>query len=113
MCAAMSNESRMDDDRLRDALEPGQDCLSIEDLGLYLDQKGDRSWRATVQSHVAACPHCATEMHLMQEFQSADVPAQDAEAVRAVTAQLERRSSEIFGHRRETARAGRSWWREL
>ena len=102
-----------DDIRLREALAPGKDCPSIEDLGLYEERKGDQSWRAGIQSHVAACAYCATELHLMQEFQSGEVSADEAAAVRTVTAQLDRRASEIFQRGRELGRPRGPWWKKL
>lgn len=108
----MSNESR-NDDVLREALAPGKDCLSIEDLGHYLEEKGDATWRSGVKSHLFTCAHCRTELHLLQEFQAGDIGDQEAPAVQAITAQLSGRSSEIFGWGGEPAAARPSWWKGL
>jgi hypothetical protein len=112
MSGAMSSESRKDEDLLRDALAPGTDCPSIEDLGHYLDERGDPAWRGALQSHLSLCAHCRTELHLLQEFESGEVSAQEAAAVRAVTEQLTRRSSEILSHR-EAARDRRPGLQEI
>jgi hypothetical protein len=109
----MSSESRKDADLLRDALGPGKDCPSIEDLGLYLEQKGDQTWRGSLKSHLSACTHCRTELNLLQEFQSGEVSAQEAEAVQAVTAQLARRSAKIFASAPEAPPLRRPWWKEV
>jgi len=109
----MSSESRKDADLLRDGLAPGKDCPSIEDLGLYLEQKGDQAWHGSLKSHLSACPHCRTELKLLQEFQSGDVSAQEAEAVQAVTAQLARGSAKIFATAPEAAPLRRPWWKEV
>jgi hypothetical protein len=113
MSAAMSSESRKDGELLRESLGPGKDCLSIEDLGHYLEQKGDQTWRAGVKSHLAGCSHCHTELHLLQEFQAGDVSEQEAAAVQAITRQLAARSSEIFGQSRQPAAHRAPWWKGI
>src|SRR5436305_14587698 len=109
MSEAMSSESRRDGELLRAALAPGKDCPSIEDLGHYLEQKGDQTWRASLKSHLAGCSHCRTEMHMLQEFESGAIGADEAEAVHSIAAELARRSPEVFGHARVAAPARQPW----
>jgi len=96
----MSSEPREDGDLLREAPAPGNDCLSIEDLGHYLGERGDPAWRAGAESHISNCSHCRTELQLLQEFQAGEI---EARAVQRITAQ----------QGRELAAAKPSWWQGL
>ena len=82
---------------LKNALEPGDGCLSIEQLGRLHDGLLSPMEARATNAHLAACPSCRVEREMLQEFQTVDVRAGEAEVVRAGRQRLRSRAPEIFG----------------
>lgn len=71
----------------RSWLTPSPDCLTTAQLERLADGHGD----AQAQAHLDGCPICKSEFALMREFHEAAPQAGEIAAVRAITAQLEKR----------------------
>lgn len=97
----MSNRS-YENQAFRSALGPGPKCPPVEELAGLLSANPP----AALAQHVASCAHCKTEVHLLRMFESGDVHAAEAPAVRQVAERLRERSAEIFPQRQP-------WWSGL
>jgi hypothetical protein len=71
----------MEDEILRSALEPGADCLSVEDLGKYRDGGLDAAARAACAAHLEHCVTCQAELALLEAVTSAPVQYEPTEIV--------------------------------
>jgi len=106
----------MDDRILTEALSPGPDCLSIEDLGRLADNALSGEQLAAARRHVASCASCQAELALLQRFATSEISQDEQAVVRAGVEQLRRREREIFGdvervRPAENKRIGVSWIR--
>jgi hypothetical protein len=106
----MTNDPQSESGLLRAALGRGTDCPPIEELARLLGSESERP--AALAKHVDACPHCQTELHLLQTFESSDVSQGEAEAVRQVTERLRARSPEILGRPAAVAAGRERWWKQ-
>jgi putative zinc finger protein len=90
----------MEEHKLRQALQPSAECLSIEQLGRYADDVLAPIERGAADAHVRGCANCRTELALMESFRTLSVRDDEAAIVRSGVEQLNRRRSEIFGDTR-------------
>jgi hypothetical protein len=81
----MPNNNPSPRDLLRSALQRTDDCPPPEALERLLNRSD-----ATLAKHVDACAFCKTELELLRSFQMAEIPAEDAAAVNAITQRLNR-----------------------
>jgi hypothetical protein len=73
----------------RDAVSQTNDCLSLE----VLEKLSDGAADSNASRHLAACPHCQSELAMLKSFESS-VPSQsEGAAVAWIAAQLERNQS--------------------
>jgi hypothetical protein len=86
----------MEDQILKRTLAPGDECLSIEQLGLYIDGALDAREQAAAASHLRGCLTCQAELALQQAVMSSDIRPEEADVVRDGAARLERRTAEIL-----------------
>ena len=70
------------------ALRRGEDCPALDELIERL-AANDRE----VESHVAGCAHCTTEMALFREFQEPAIRPEEKADIDAVVARLRQRSA--------------------
>jgi len=97
----------MEHEILTGALRPGPDCVDVERLGRYVDGALVGDERAAVKAHVDGCLTCQTEISMLNAFASVRTNADEADAVRAIVAELQRRPSPIPRAAREESRASR------
>jgi hypothetical protein len=71
---------------------------------------GTAAAQPELEQHLKSCAHCQTEFELLKTFYEG--AATDSEDVRAVTAELRRRSKEIFRPQPDGSPRER-WWRRL
>ena len=71
----------MDDRFLTNALSPGPDCLSIEDLGRLVDNALSGDQLTAARRHVATCASCQAELTLLQRFATSDISDGDRKSV--------------------------------
>ena len=97
---------------LKRALGATGACPSIEALGRYADGSMEPTARPSVESHIAACAHCRTELALFKEFRSETLLPPEERPVEWITAKLRNRAPEIFDPL--PARPERvPWWKSL
>jgi hypothetical protein len=65
----------MEDDILKAALAPGDQCLSLDQVGRYADGTLDRQEQRTAARHLAHCLTCQAELALMQAITAAEPAA--------------------------------------
>jgi len=87
----------MEDEILRRALAPGDECLSPEQLGRYADGALDRAERAAAESHVRQCLTCQAELALLESVTSGGPRSEEEDVVRRGVARLEERRAQIVG----------------
>src|SRR5690242_21429454 len=105
----MPNKEPSEENILRDALGPGADCLRLEQLEMFAAALSTPP--PALAKHVASCPYCQTEIHLLREFQAASPRAGEGDAVQLITARLKARSGEIFPERQVQPEVNESWWK--
>ena len=66
----------MEDELLRAALRPDEECPSLDELGRYADGALDLEARSAVEAHIRGCPSCETELALLRAVTSTGVVAQ-------------------------------------
>jgi hypothetical protein len=84
---------------LTNALRPGSDCLSTEQLGRYADGALSFADREAAASHVNGCANCQAELALLHAFTTALTRDDEQEVVRSGVDALRRREWEVFGRR--------------
>jgi hypothetical protein len=94
---------------LNRALRPGDECLSVEQIGRFADGAMAPRERASAEAHIASCATCQSELTLLQAFSTTTVRDDEADAVREGVATLRRRESEIFGDARRSKAVRRDW----
>jgi hypothetical protein len=99
----------MDDEILTEALSPGPDCLSIEDLARFSDHAMSGDQLAAARRHVASCMSCQAELELLQRFATSEISDDEQAIVRSGVEQLRRREREIFGDRERVRPAENKW----
>ena len=73
--------------KVSQALKSGEDCPSLDELiGLMARQD------AGADAHVAACPHCATELALFREFEEPHLRPEEKADVEAIVVRLRQNS---------------------
>lgn len=87
---------------LRNALEPGKDCLPIEALERFVDPG---MVPPEIGGHLESCAYCRTELELLRAYLR-EPSAEEAEAVRAVAERLRL-------PRPARAAASGAWWRTI
>jgi hypothetical protein len=93
----------MSDEReyLRSGLQRTKDCPSLEELERVLNGADPAA-----VAHVQSCPFCSSELQMLRSFTMADVPPEDASAVRQITERLARRPIVV-----PMAETRLPWWR--
>jgi hypothetical protein len=86
----------MEKEVLHDALKPGPDCVSIEELGRYADGSLAPHERSIVTSHVDGCANCQAELALLRAFADATVRDDERNVVDGGLARLRRHEPAIF-----------------
>jgi Putative zinc-finger len=71
----------MEREKLTAALAPGADCLTVEQLGLYVDGAMTGADRAATAAHLRSCVNCRAELALLQSVTSPAVHAGESEIV--------------------------------
>jgi len=99
----MTNDGPSPDELIRAALQRTAACPPVESLELYLHKADPR-----IAAHLQSCAYCATELQLLESFHSAEISAEDAAAVNAITQRLKRSASQ---ERRPPQEQPKSWWR--
>jgi len=100
-------------ENLKRALSPTSSCPDIEQLGQYADGMIDTATRHKVESHVAACPHCKSEIALLREFEEAAVRPEEQRQVAWISARLRDRSKEIPTSGSTPDAERMPWWKAL
>ncbi len=96
----MNNDSNQ---RMSQAFGEGGDCPALDELiELTSGNNGDQL-RLKAEAHVAACPHCATELALFREFQEPALRPEEKADVAAIVDRL-RQNSPV---------AHTSWWKSV
>ncbi len=98
----MPDEHLSPNELFRSALQKTDNCPPIEALERVLDGAG-----LETVAHVQSCAFCSAELEMLQSFRLAEVPAEDAQAVRAITQRLNRRTARDF---QRVAAPRRPWW---
>ena len=88
----MLNREPLTQDAVRAALEPTNDCPTIEELESFTS---GRPAANRLAKHLQTCTYCQTEVHLLKNFLAEDALAQAPDAAKAVE-QLRKRSKQIF-----------------
>ena len=97
------NDRQREAEAFRAALGPGPQCPPIEELSRLVENPGSDQ---LLVKHVATCPHCRTELKLMQMFESGEVRPDESAAVRQVVERLQ-------AGRRAAEPERLPWWRWL
>jgi len=91
----------MEDEILRAALGPSDDCLSVEQLGRYADGALGVQEQTAADKHIRGCLSCQAELALLLAVTSSSVRPDEAAFVRDGVVRLNQRSTEIpAGHSR-------------
>ena len=96
------------DELLAAALRGAPDCPPLEDLERLLSEEVP----APLKQHVAACPHCQTELEMLRSFTSNEVAEQDRAAVDSIVSRLRTGSPAASSVRRVVERDD-AWWKRL
>jgi len=106
----MPDRDALPSDLLKRALQRTANCPPVEALERLLETAD-----AALSTHVSACAYCKTELELLRSFRQAEVPAEDAEAIRTIAQRLSRpalvRPRRVEAPRRTSWRFGGSWLR--
>jgi hypothetical protein len=84
------------------AFQRTSQCLGIDELVTALDG-ADEQHKRQVESHIAECAHCRTELALFRGFESAQVRPEEQRDVNAIVASLRKRSPA----------APEPWWKSM
>jgi hypothetical protein len=84
------------------AFQRTSECLEIDELVGVLDG-ADEQHKRRVESHIAGCAHCRTELALFRGFESAVVRPEEQRDVDAIVASLRKRSPA----------APEPWWKSI
>jgi hypothetical protein len=103
----MLNKRSWEEDAFREALGATKDCPPLEELERLAS--GQSQTGADFSRHVKSCSYCQTELHLLQSFQTDEGSA--SREVQKMTAELARRSKEIFQPTAEQVKV--PWWRSF
>jgi hypothetical protein len=68
----------MEDELLKMALRPGDECPALDELGRYADGALGLDERSAVEAHLRGCPGCEAELALLRAVTSTEVAAQPA-----------------------------------
>src|SRR5437764_13177445 len=79
-----------DNQIIKRSLTAGSDCLPIEDLSGSLQLPAGNPVRQAAEIHLSHCLHCRTEADLLSQFESGVIRAEEADAVRWISARLAR-----------------------
>lgn len=85
----------MEEQILRAALGPSDDCLSVEQLGRYADGALDVQEKAAAETHIRSCLNCQAELALLLAVTSSGVRADETALVRDGMARLDQRSARM------------------
>jgi hypothetical protein len=86
---------------LRAALAPGEECLSVEQLGQYSGGALGAAEQAAAARHIGRCLSCQAELALLQAVTSTDIRSEEAEIVRDGVARLVRATESLPAGRAE------------
>jgi anti-sigma factor RsiW len=95
---------------LKNALEPRQECLTIDELGRLNDARLSPADAQAAAAHLASCAGCRAELDMLVEFQTGEIRADEEDVVRAGRQRLTERAREIVG--RAVPPRPVSWWRQ-
>jgi hypothetical protein len=101
----------MEREILRTALAPSAECLSIEELGRYVDGGLGADQQTAAVMHIRRCLNCQAELALLQAVTSSSVRPGEADILRDGVARLEQRATEIFAAGRVETLSRRRWFR--
>ena len=87
----------MEREILRAALAPSAECLSIEQLGRYVDGALGADEQAAAAVHIRGCLNCRTELALLEAVTSSSARIGEAEIIRDGVARLEQRTIDFAG----------------
>jgi hypothetical protein len=93
----------MEDKHLTQALQPGADCPSIEELGRYRDDALAPAARRACEQHISGCANCRAELALLEAFVALEVRNDESAIVREGVRQLDRRRAQLLAERPNTA----------
>ena len=101
----------MEDEILRAALAPGDECLSVEQLGRYADGALGADEQSAAEAHIRGCLSCQAELALLQAVTSSTVRDGEADIVRDGAARLQPRfHGDLVRDRAEPSSRSR-WYR--
>jgi hypothetical protein len=100
-------------ENLKRALSSTPSCPDIEQLGQYADGLIDAATRHKVESHIAECHYCKTELALLREFEEAVVRPEEQHEVAWISAKLQARSKEILASNSIESTESLPWWKKL
>lgn len=103
----MLNSQPSEQELLREALGPGKECPSIEELEQV--RSGGITAPGELTRHIESCTYCQTELHMLQMFQATEQTPVSKE-VRQVSKKLQARSAEILG-RPSAVKQHLPWWK--
>ncbi len=100
----------MEDEVLRAALGPGDDCLSVEQLARYADGTFGSREQDAAAAHIGSCQSCQAELALLLAVTSDSLRPGEADLVSEGTMRIERRAPEILSrHTPRTSQPRRFW----
>ena len=105
----MPNTDSPEEQILRGALAPGDDCVPVEQVEKLAI--GGAIPPGPLAAHVGSCRYCQTQLQLLREFAAGPLPGAETEAVRLITARLRERSNEIYQAARQPVETHEPWWR--
>lgn len=99
-------------DMLPLASRPGADCLNTDQLATLLEAPTPST--AALRTHLDSCPHCQTELALLQDFLAAEPSPAEAADLAAVTSALRKNPHWRPAASGSSAQApSASWWQLL
>ena len=90
----MAEARSRDRSLLRKALSPSHACATLLELGGLADGSLAQPAAEHLRDHVSSCARCQTELTLLKDFENAAPGPDEEDAVRWISARLERRFSE-------------------
>lgn len=73
---------------MTEVFKPGPDCMPLDEIERALALPAESPERRAVEQHVASCPHCQTELALLEGFESGAMRDDEREAVEWIAAGL-------------------------
>ena len=108
----MQSPSSKNPSQWKAALTGRGSCISPPEMEAYLAESIEAARRKVIDTHLADCATCRTELGLYSKFLQSSARDEETAAVDWVNARLVERSPEILGRRIEK-QASESWWKSL